>query len=196
MDVLIFIGSTSAFLYSLIGWIIFNNTPQVYNFMFFETCATIITLVLLGNLLEHNSIKKTTSSISDLSKMQHTIAKREVDGLVEEIKIDETKVNDILIVNTGDIVPIDGILKEESLIIEDNNKTFFTKFLNKKFFIKINFYLREKLTVFNLAKALGTQNVKRHYNYIIPFYENSLMLQDYEKNVKILLIIHRKMKLM
>ena len=120
MDVLIFIGSTSAFLYSLIGWIIFNNTSQVYNYMFFETCATIITLVLLGNLLEHNSIKKTTSSISDLTKMQHTIAKREVDGLVEEIKIDETKVNDILIVNTGDIVPIDGKIIEGSCSVDES----------------------------------------------------------------------------
>lgn len=120
MDVLIFIGSSSAFLYSLIGWIIFNNTAQVYNYMFFETCATIITLVLLGNLLEHNSIKETTSSISDLSKMQHTIAKREIDGLVEEIKIDDTKVNDILIVNTGDIVPIDGKIIEGSCSVDES----------------------------------------------------------------------------
>ena len=120
MDVLIFIGSTSAFLYSLIGWIIFNNTSQVYNYMFFETCATIITLVLFGNLLEHNSIKKTTSSISDLTKMQHTIAKREVDGLVEEIKIDETKVNDILIVNEGDIVPIDGKIIKGSCSVDES----------------------------------------------------------------------------
>jgi len=123
MDVLIFIGSTSAFLYSLIGWIIFNNTEQVYNYMFFETCATIITLVLLGNLLEHNSIKKTTSSITDLSKMQHTIAKREINGLVEEIKIDETKVNDILIVNAGDIVPIDGKIIEGSCSVDESMLT-------------------------------------------------------------------------
>ena len=89
MDVLIFIGSSAAFFYSIYGWWYFYGTSDVHNYMFFETCATIITLVLLGNLLENNSIKKTTSSISDLSKMQHTIAKREVDGLVEEIKIDE-----------------------------------------------------------------------------------------------------------
>ena len=47
MDVLIFIGSTAAFCYSVIGVIMENS-----NYIFFETCATIITLVLLGNLLE------------------------------------------------------------------------------------------------------------------------------------------------
>ena len=52
--------------------------------------------------------------------MQHTIAKREVDGLVEEIKIDETKVNDILIVNTGDIVPIDGKIIEGSCSVDES----------------------------------------------------------------------------
>lgn len=90
----------------------------------------------------------------------------------------------IIFLCLNDIVAKDGILRKESIRINANDKNFFNNFLNKKFLIEINFYLREKLAVFNLAKALGTQNVKRHYNYIIPFYENDLMFQDFEKNVK------------
>ena len=84
----------------------------------------------------------------------------------------------------NDIAATDGVLRKEHIKIRDNNRNFFISFLKKKNFIEINLYLREKLAVFNLAKALGTQNVKRHYDYIIPFYENNLMLQDFEKNIK------------
>ena len=48
MDVLIFIGSTSAFIYSIYSWIIFYGTNEIHQYLFFETTATIITLVLLG----------------------------------------------------------------------------------------------------------------------------------------------------
>ena len=53
MDVLIFVGSSSAFIYSIYGWILFGGTENIHNYLFFETSATIITLVLLGNVLEH-----------------------------------------------------------------------------------------------------------------------------------------------
>ncbi len=66
MDVLIFIGSTSAFVYSLIGTI--QNLGG--NYLFYETAATIITLVLLGNVFEKRSVTQTTSAVKDLVKFQ------------------------------------------------------------------------------------------------------------------------------
>ena len=57
MDVLIFIGSTSAFIYSIIGMYTYDS-HEAHNYLFFETTATIITLVLLGNVLEHRSVKQ------------------------------------------------------------------------------------------------------------------------------------------
>nr|MBA3706558.1 cation-translocating P-type ATPase [Bacteroidota bacterium] len=51
MDVLVFIGSSAAFIYSLLGIYIYNGM-HLHNYLFFETTATIITLVLLGNVLE------------------------------------------------------------------------------------------------------------------------------------------------
>ena len=55
MDVLIVIGSTAAFAYSILGMVL--HPDQAANFLFFETGATIITLVLLGNMIEQRSVK-------------------------------------------------------------------------------------------------------------------------------------------
>ncbi len=114
MDVLIFIGSTSAFLYSLAGLIIYNGSQEVQQYLFFETAATIITLVLLGNLIEQRSVKKTTSAITQLGLMQPAFAKKIVlKNGKEEIISCEAKTlqkGDLVLINTGDRLPSDGII--------------------------------------------------------------------------------------
>ncbi len=115
MDVLIFIGSTAAFFYSLTGVILHYGTPEVHNYLFFETTSTIISLVLLGNVLEHRSVQKTTSAIKDLSRLQKSVAKRIVDKntkAIEEVVFDDIKKGDLLLVNTGDKIPTDGVVIE------------------------------------------------------------------------------------
>ena len=76
MDVLIFIGSSTALIYSIYGWILFGGTANMQNYLFFETTATIITLVLLGNVLENKSVQKTTTAINELAAIQKGIAKK------------------------------------------------------------------------------------------------------------------------
>ena len=120
MDVLIFIGSSAAFFYSIFGSISNYGTPEVHYFLFFETSATIITLVLLGNVLEHRSIKKTTTAISDLSAMQKVVAKKEADEGTIEISYEEININDILIINQGDKIPTDGIITKGSSFIDES----------------------------------------------------------------------------
>ena len=104
MDVLIFVGSSSAFIYSLIGTI--QNLGMRYQF--YETSATIITLVLLGNLFEKRSVTQTTSAVKDLVKIQQVTANRIVNGNIEVISAKEVRPGDTLIVNTGDKIPVDG----------------------------------------------------------------------------------------
>src|SRR6201996_5616770 len=104
MDVLIFIGSSSAFIYSLIGTL--QNLGMRYQF--YETCATIITLVLLGNLFEKRSVTQTTSAVKDLVKIQQVNANRMVNGEIEVISAREVRPGDTVIVNTGDKIPVDG----------------------------------------------------------------------------------------
>jgi Cu+-exporting ATPase len=108
MDVLIFIGSSAAFFYSIYGWWLFYGTDIVGQYLFFETSATIITLVLLGNVLEHRSVKQTTTALRELSEIQNIIAKKVVGDKIIEIKFEDINVGDILIINNGDIIPIDG----------------------------------------------------------------------------------------
>src|SRR6201990_2275664 len=115
MDVLIFIGSSSAFIYSLIGTL--QNLGMRYQF--YETCATIITLVLLGNLFEKRSVTQNTSAVKDLVKIQQVNATRIVDGETEVISAKEVRPGDTLLVNTGDKVPVDGeVLSGEASIDE------------------------------------------------------------------------------
>ncbi|MFW5687425.1 MAG: heavy metal translocating P-type ATPase [Bacteroidota bacterium] len=110
MDVLIFLGSTAAFIYSLIGTI-YGLGPD---YLFYETSASIISIVLLGNMLEHRSVKKTTSAIDELTKLQKTTAKRisqemnEGQEYIEEVDSRLVNIGDYVLVNTGDQIPVDG----------------------------------------------------------------------------------------
>ncbi len=115
MDVLIFIGSTSAFVYSLVGTI--QNLGEQYQF--YETCATIITLVLLGNVFEKRSVNQTTSAVKDLIKFQQVTANRVIDGTVEVINARDVHAGDTLIVNHGDKVPVDGDILEGNASVDE-----------------------------------------------------------------------------
>lgn len=112
MDVLIFVGSSAAFIYSLTGTI-FNLGMD---FLFYETAATIITLVLVGNYIEKRSVAKTTTAIKELSEIQPQKAKQVIYDLhdakekIIEIPIQEIKPDTIVLVNTGDKIPLDGII--------------------------------------------------------------------------------------
>lgn len=115
MDVLIFIGSASAFIYSLVGTI--ENLGGQY--LFYETAATIITLVLLGNVFEKRSVNQTTSAVKNLMKFQQVNANRVVNGSVELISAKDVAAGDVLLVNEGDQVPVDGdVISGDALINE------------------------------------------------------------------------------
>lgn len=124
MDVLIIIGSAAAFIYSIAGTVLFYGTHEVHNYIFYETAATIITLVLLGNVIEHRSVKQTTSAIAELSKLQTTLARRVMkhDGkeMVHEISAQEVHVGDVLLVNTGDKIPVDGSVITGTVSVDES----------------------------------------------------------------------------
>jgi len=115
MDVLIFIGSTAAFIYSLIGTFL-----HVHDYIFYETTATIITLVLLGNLIEERSVQQTTTaidSLSDLEAQKANIVSKS--GSIISVDVKELKKGDICQVNEGDTIPSDGIIIEGRALIDE-----------------------------------------------------------------------------
>jgi P-type Cu+ transporter len=119
MDVLIFVGSTAAFIYSLIGTV--ENLGDKY--LFYETCATIITLVLLGNVFEKRSVTQTTSAVKDLVKIQQVMANRMVNGEIEVISAKEVRPGDTLVVNEGDKIPVDGDVLSGNASVDESMLT-------------------------------------------------------------------------
>jgi Cu+-exporting ATPase len=119
MDVLIFVGSTAAFTYSLIGTI--ENLGDKY--LFYETCATIITLVLLGNVFEKRSVTQTTSAVKDLVKIQQVMANRIINGEIEVISAKEVRPGDTLVVNEGDKIPVDGDILSGNASVDESMLT-------------------------------------------------------------------------
>jgi Cu+-exporting ATPase len=124
MDVLIFIGSSSAFIYSLAGMWLYSGSAALHSYLFFETAATIITLVLLGNVFEHRSVKQTTTALRELSSIQAQTAKmislqfgREV---ITEVDYKNIHVGALLQVNTGDKIPVDGEIYSGDASIDES----------------------------------------------------------------------------
>ena len=108
MNVLITIGSTAAFVYSLYGSL--SGQPEQY--MFYETTATIITLVFMGNYLEDASIASTQRELNKLAKSQKVMANMIAfdDEHKEQIfPVENTalRVGDLILVKSGEQVPID-----------------------------------------------------------------------------------------
>lgn len=108
MDVLIFTGVFSALFYSLFGTIYYAGMSNMHEYLFYETGASIVCFVLLGNLLEKRAVSKATQSIASLSKLQVQEAKLVIGKIISVVSIDDVRVGDILQVNEGDSVPIDG----------------------------------------------------------------------------------------
>jgi Cu+-exporting ATPase len=108
MNVLIAIGATAAFVYSLYGTL----TGQADKYMFYETAATIITLVFFGNYLEDASIASTQRELNKLAKSQKVMANmiafddehKEQLFLVENTRL---HVGDLILIKSGEQVPID-----------------------------------------------------------------------------------------
>ncbi len=115
MDVLIFLGATAAFTYSLVGLYWLN--PRYY---FFETAATIITLVLVGNWLEARAVDRTTTAIGALSDLKEERARVLMpSGTLVSLPVEEVKVGNRVRVNTGDRIPLDGTIRQGGVSVNE-----------------------------------------------------------------------------
>ncbi len=108
MNVLVALGATAAFAYSLYGTL----TGQAENYMFYETAATIITLVFLGNYLEEASINSTQRALNSLAKSQKVMANMiafddEHHEQIFQVENTMLKVGDLVLIKSGEQVPVD-----------------------------------------------------------------------------------------
>lgn len=110
MDVLISIGATAAFFYSLYGTL----TEKGPDFLFYETAASIITIVMIGNYFEHRAVKRTTSAVKALTRLQQQKATKVIvkDGeeQFQQINAQHIQRGDTLFIPQGEKIPADGTI--------------------------------------------------------------------------------------
>ena len=109
MNVLVAIGATAAFIYSVVGAIIFDN-PE---YLFFETAAAIITLVFLGNYLEDASIGSTQRSLNKLAKSQKVTANMiafndKYEEVIFPVDNETLRAGDLVLIKSGEQIPADS----------------------------------------------------------------------------------------
>ncbi|MDR2014287.1 MAG: heavy metal translocating P-type ATPase [Azoarcus sp.] len=108
MDVLVALGTSMAWLYStvvtLMGW----HDLHVY----FEASAMVITLVMLGKLLEARAKARTSEALDALLRLQPRRAWIEQDGKLIEIDVDALQPDSVFVLRPGDAVPVDGVVLE------------------------------------------------------------------------------------
>ncbi|HNG36107.1 MAG TPA: heavy metal translocating P-type ATPase [Nitrosomonas sp.] len=115
MDVLIVLGTSMAYLFSTVVTL-YGLEQHVY----FEASAAIITLVLLGKLMESRAKNKTSTAIEELIRLQPTIAHvQKENGEILDLDINNLSVNDIFIVRPGESLPVDGIVIEGDSAINE-----------------------------------------------------------------------------
>jgi Cu+-exporting ATPase len=108
MDVLVALGTSMAYLFSAVVTAFGLSDQHVY----FEASAAIITLVLMGKLLEARAKGKTSAAIEALVKLQPKTARIERDGAIVEVDAASLKLGDVFVVRPGDSIAVDGEVVE------------------------------------------------------------------------------------
>jgi copper-exporting ATPase len=109
MDSLIAMGASAAIIYSLYAtYMTITVDPEYHMNLYFESAGTIITLILLGKLLEARTKGQTSSAIKKLIGLQPKKAKIIENGVEKEVLIENIKVGDIIVVKPGEKIAVDG----------------------------------------------------------------------------------------
>ncbi len=117
MDTLVSVGSTAAYLMSVVGTFLPQVTGSV---TFYDTTALIITLIFLGKFLEARATGQTNEAIKKLMSLQARTAHVMRDGLERELPVEQVRVGDELIVRPGEKIPVDGIVLSGASAVDES----------------------------------------------------------------------------
>lgn len=120
MDVLVTLGTSAAFFYSLYESIqsAIRGTHEAA--LYYETSAVLITLIVLGKLMEARAKGRSSEAIQKLMGLQAKEAVIERDGKQMTVPISDVKVNDLVFVKPGEKVPVDGEIIEGTTAIDES----------------------------------------------------------------------------
>ncbi len=119
MDILVVLGTTSAYFYS-IYLLIQHGASGMHTEYYFEISALIITMVLLGNYFEHKAKEHTTDALVDLINLGAKEARKRIDSKDQMVPIDEVEVGDTIVVLANEKFPVDGKIIEGETYIDES----------------------------------------------------------------------------
>ncbi len=126
---LIGLGVAAAYVFSVFALVFPGSLPAAFHTehglpLYFEAAAVIVTLVLLGQVLELRARSKTSSAISELLKLAPTTAFRiAADGTEAEVALESVQVGDVLRVKPGTKIPVDGVVTEGASSVDESMLT-------------------------------------------------------------------------
>ena len=120
MDTLIALGTSAAYIYSLL---VIISTETFGKHVYFDTAALIISIILLGRYLEARAKGRTSEAIRKLIGLQAKTARILVAGREVEVPVEEVAVGDIVVVRPGEKMPVDGIVTEGTSAVDESMLT-------------------------------------------------------------------------
>ena len=132
MDALVALGSMAAFIYSTIALFLMsdamvkNDMDAVMMYMdefYFESSATILTLITLGKMLEASSKGKTTDALKSLMKLAVKTCKLYKDDKEIVVPVEQVKKGDIFVVYPGESIPVDGVIVDGYSSVDESTLT-------------------------------------------------------------------------
>ena len=132
MDALVALGSAAAFIYSTFALFamtdaqVKGNMEAVMSYMhefYFESAATILTLITLGKMLEARSKGKTTDALKGLMKLAAQTATLLRDGVEITVPIEQVAKGDIFVVRPGEKIPVDGMVLDGNSAVDESTLT-------------------------------------------------------------------------
>ncbi|MDL2292630.1 HAD-IC family P-type ATPase, partial [Acholeplasma sp. OttesenSCG-928-E16] len=123
MDTLVIMGTVSAYIYSTYLAISSIGSNQSHIHYFFEATGTIISMVLIGNVIENRVKEKTSSTLESLMSLESKEAIVFKDGVEEIVPIEKVNIGDIIIVKANEYIPLDGVIIDGQTYIDEQTMT-------------------------------------------------------------------------
>lgn len=123
MDSLVAIGTGSAFLYSLVNTLLILSDHRYVENLYYESAAVVVTLVMLGKYMEARSKGKTSEAIQKLMELAPDTAVLVENGVEREVRSDEVKKGNILLIRPGKRIPLDGIVVKGGSSVDESMLT-------------------------------------------------------------------------
>ncbi|QQE78434.1 heavy metal translocating P-type ATPase [Alicyclobacillus sp. SO9] len=114
MDVLVALGTGVAYFYSVVLMLLGSSN------IYFDTSATVVTLIYMGKLLETKAKAKSSSAVESLAKLGAKVAHVIRDGNEADVPVEELQVDDVVRVRPGEKIPTDGVVLEGTSAVDES----------------------------------------------------------------------------